>query len=244
MTASPPRSARRRVSRPADRNGARRGRQGQPPSGRRPVRAAALRIFPEPLRDAAHVEHRTGRAIAITADSFVVNPLRFPADPSANSRSTARVNDLAVSGARAASAGGHALFSKPACRPRRSKPKCAPWPMRRARPASASSAATPKSSSTAKPTACTSPPPASARPIPGVDDRSARRSGPAIRFCSPARSAITASPFCWPAANWISKPTSFRHALRACRSWKRWRASRRPAFAGCAIPRAAASPRR
>ncbi len=40
---------------------------------------------PAPLGDAAHV-NINGTCVAITTDSFVVRPLRFPAAPSANSR--------------------------------------------------------------------------------------------------------------------------------------------------------------
>ena len=42
----------------------------------------------------------------------------------------------------------------------------------------------------------------------------------ATRFCSPARSAITASPFCWHAGNWKWKPRSGPTRARYCR-WSR-----------------------
>jgi hydrogenase expression/formation protein HypE len=54
----------------------------------------------EPLGDAAHVNIGGGR-IAITADSFVVNPLRFPGGSIGELAVNGTVNDLAVSGARA-----------------------------------------------------------------------------------------------------------------------------------------------
>ena len=54
----------------------------------------------EPLTDAAHVA-MDGTRIAITADSFVVNPLRFPGGSIGELAVNGTVNDLAVSGAKA-----------------------------------------------------------------------------------------------------------------------------------------------
>ncbi|HEX4227937.1 MAG TPA: hydrogenase expression/formation protein HypE [Bryobacteraceae bacterium] len=54
----------------------------------------------EPLGDAAHVS-LNGSKIAITADSFVVKPLRFPGGSIGELAVNGTVNDLAVSGARA-----------------------------------------------------------------------------------------------------------------------------------------------
>jgi hydrogenase expression/formation protein HypE len=54
----------------------------------------------EPLGDAAHVAIN-GANIAITADSFVVKPLRFPGGSIGELAVNGTVNDLAVSGARA-----------------------------------------------------------------------------------------------------------------------------------------------
>jgi hydrogenase expression/formation protein HypE len=53
-----------------------------------------------PLGDAAHVQ-LNGVRIAITADSFVVKPLRFPGGSIGELAVNGTVNDLAVSGARA-----------------------------------------------------------------------------------------------------------------------------------------------
>src|SRR6202035_4494758 len=53
-----------------------------------------------PLGDAAYVQ-MNGVRIAITADSFVVNPLRFPGGSIGELAVNGTVNDLAVSGARA-----------------------------------------------------------------------------------------------------------------------------------------------
>jgi hydrogenase expression/formation protein HypE len=54
----------------------------------------------EPLGDAAHL-NVNGTRIAITADSFVVKPLRFPGGSIGELAVNGTVNDLAVSGARA-----------------------------------------------------------------------------------------------------------------------------------------------
>jgi hydrogenase expression/formation protein HypE len=55
---------------------------------------------PGPLGDAAHVTV-SGAAVAITTDSFVVTPLRFPGGSIGELAVNGTVNDLAVSGARA-----------------------------------------------------------------------------------------------------------------------------------------------
>src|ERR1035438_21362 len=54
----------------------------------------------EPLGDAAHI-NLNGTCVAITADSFVVKPLRFPGGSIGELAVNGTVNDLAVSGARA-----------------------------------------------------------------------------------------------------------------------------------------------
>ena len=54
----------------------------------------------EPLGDAAHIQIN-GTRIAITTDSFVVKPLRFPGGSIGELAVNGTVNDLAVSGARA-----------------------------------------------------------------------------------------------------------------------------------------------
>ena len=54
----------------------------------------------EPLGDAAHV-NLNGARVAITTDSFVVKPLRFPGGSIGELAVNGTVNDLAVSGARA-----------------------------------------------------------------------------------------------------------------------------------------------
>src|ERR1700733_14690158 len=54
----------------------------------------------EPLGDAAHLDVN-GAKVAITADSFVVKPLRFPGGSIGDLAINGTVNDLAVGGARA-----------------------------------------------------------------------------------------------------------------------------------------------
>ncbi len=55
---------------------------------------------PGPLGDAAHIQ-MNGTKIAMTTDSFVVKPLRFPGGSIGELAINGTVNDLAVSGARA-----------------------------------------------------------------------------------------------------------------------------------------------
>jgi len=55
---------------------------------------------PGPLGDAAHIQIN-GTRIAMTTDSFVVNPLRFPGGSIGELAINGTVNDLAVSGAKA-----------------------------------------------------------------------------------------------------------------------------------------------
>jgi len=54
----------------------------------------------EPLGDAAHIS-LNGACVALTTDSFVVKPLRFPGGSIGELAVNGTVNDLAVSGARA-----------------------------------------------------------------------------------------------------------------------------------------------
>ena len=160
----------------------------------------------EPLGDAAHFEIN-GTRIAITADSFVVKPLRFPGGSIGELAVNGTVNDLAVSGARRGSAGRDLRARSRACRrgagsrssrhgagrrAGRSRHRRRRHQSRRARqsrphvhhdggyrPADSGSRRSPR-------------------------DRFAR----ATKCCSAGRSAITASRFCWRAANSISKPIS------------------------------------
>src|SRR5471032_2007545 len=56
-------------------------------------------LAPVPLGDAAHV-NINGTCVALTTDSFVVRPLRFPGGSIGELAVNGTVNDLAVSGAR------------------------------------------------------------------------------------------------------------------------------------------------
>src|SRR5580700_9122107 len=55
-------------------------------------------VSPEPLGDAAHLEIN-GARMAVTTDSFVVNPLVFPGGSIGELAVNGTVNDMAVSGA-------------------------------------------------------------------------------------------------------------------------------------------------
>lgn len=55
----------------------------------------------EPLGDAAHLKLLNGARVAITTDSFVVKPLRFPGGSIGELAVNGTVNDLAVSGVKA-----------------------------------------------------------------------------------------------------------------------------------------------
>src|SRR5271168_579548 len=61
--------------------------------------APLLFSAPAPLGDAAFLQ-LNGTSLAITTDSFVVSPLRFPGGSIAELAVNGTVNDLAVSGAR------------------------------------------------------------------------------------------------------------------------------------------------
>src|SRR3979490_2083626 len=56
-------------------------------------------LSPGPLGDAAHIQ-MNGTEIAITTDSFVVKPLKFPGGSIGELAINGTVNDLAVGGAR------------------------------------------------------------------------------------------------------------------------------------------------
>jgi hydrogenase expression/formation protein HypE len=67
-----------------------------------------------------------GAALAITTDSFVVKPLRFPGGSIGELAVNGTVNDLAVSGARAGAI-AVAFILEADWRARRSRPRFAPW---------------------------------------------------------------------------------------------------------------------
>ena len=90
------------VPRSAHRDGARRRRQGQPSPGRRTDRAAADRARAPNRSATRRIVDIGGTRLAVTADSFVVTPLRFPGGSIGELAVNGTVNDLAVAGARPA----------------------------------------------------------------------------------------------------------------------------------------------
>ena len=114
----------------------------------------------ENLGDAALLDLSAGR-IALTTDSFVVQPLFFPAAPSASSPSTAR-STISPFPAPSPDSSPPASFSKKAFPSPNSPPSSKPWPRPRPRPRCKLSPATPRSWSAATATAVTSTPRASA----------------------------------------------------------------------------------
>ena len=114
------------LPRPADRNGARRRRQSQPQAGGGPVCAAALSPFTRTPGRRRSRRIRRPR-VAITTDSFVVKPLRFPGGSIGELAVNGTVNDLAVSGAKGQAHGRHVCPRRRTCPRQFSKPKFAPW---------------------------------------------------------------------------------------------------------------------
>ena len=183
-----------------------------------------------------------GGQVAMTTDSFVVNPIVFPGGTIGDLAVNGTVNDLAMAGARAARAdavadprggpaGGDA--QAPGRRDRRGRGR---------RPACRSSPATRRSSRAACATRCTSARRGSACSTTARTCRP-RRCGPATRSSCPAGSAITAPRSCSPAASSISTPTS----RRTPNAFGRWSTScwTKPVrrCAACATRPAAASHR-
>ena len=149
--------------------GPRRRRQGIGGADRRGVRRGVRRRRrPRPLADAATLALPTGERFAFTTDSFVVQPRRFPGGSIGHLAVHGTVNDLAVPGRPADVAVGR-LRDRGGLPGRRA-------PSRRRRHGRgrgdgrrrASSPATPRWSARARPTGCTSRPPASASCRPGA----------------------------------------------------------------------------
>ena len=120
--------------------------------------AARWRRWPTPGRSRSRATR-----LAMTSDSFVVKPLRFPGGSIGELAVNGTVNDLAMAGARPLAMTVSMILEEgldsdvlraEVAGDRRAPPR---------RPASRSSAATPRSSSAALPTACTCARPASAR---------------------------------------------------------------------------------
>ncbi len=125
-----------------------------------------------------------GTRMALTTDSFVVTPLRFPGGSIGELAVNGTVNDLAVSGARAIAL--VTTFVLEAGLPTRSwRQRCARWRPRPARAGVAIVGGDTRWWSTARPTGCTSPPPALGGTIPGVSAGRALGARRATRCCSP-----------------------------------------------------------
>ena len=141
-----------------------------------------------------------GTGLAMTTDTFVVRPIRFPGGSIGELAVNGTVNDLAA-GRRPAA--GDDPLADPRGGPRR-RSSCAPRsrrsPPRPGRPASRSSPATPRSSSAATATRSTSTRPGSACSTIAPGSRR-RRCGRATGCSSRGRSASTARRSCWPAGS-------------------------------------------
>ena len=160
----------------------------------------------EPLGDAAHIS-MNGTRIAITADSFVVSPLRFPGGSIGELAVNGTVNDLAVSGARAETlVVTYRARSRPADRdPGGRSSRHGPGRARRRRHHRGRRHQGGRTRQ-GRPYVHHHRgrrPPHSRRAMLGALG-AARR----CRSCFPVPSATTASPSCWRAANWISRRTS------------------------------------
>ena len=196
------------IPRTADRNGARRRRQGQPQTSRRIVRSASFWFFPgpawrcRPYSNQRHTnchDHGQFRGEAFAFSRW----LHRRAGHQRHRERSRRVGCARRSDRRHLRSGSgiaHRNFGSGSSRH---------GPTPRKRRVSRSPAATPKSSSTARPTACTSPRPESGACSPASKFRRSP-CAPATRFCSPARSAITASRSCWRAEISIWKPSCAR----------------------------------
>ena len=146
-----------------------------------------------PLDDAATLTLDSGERLAFTTDSFVVKPRTFPGGSIGHLAVNGTVNDLAVAWRRTPVAlvrRGH-RGGVPGRRAPRHRRRHGRGRGRRRR--HASSPATPRWSSGERPTACTSPPPASGSCPTG--DASVPDGFAPVTWCSSrARSAITAWP--------------------------------------------------
>ena len=190
------------------------------------------------LNDAAALEIG-GVRMAMTTDSFVVKPLRFPGGSIGELAINGTVNDLAVSGAKPEAI--VVSFILEAGLPTETlEAEVRAMSNARCKRALRLSAAIPRLWSTAKPIPCTSRPRVSVRTCWEFASTPARCAR-ATKCCFPGQSVTMASPFCWREASWTSKPIFAPILVRYFPWWRRWRAKPLPAFGGCAIPRAEAS---
>ena len=213
------------LPRPANRNGARRRRQGQPPAGRRSVRSAALRR-----------SSRTRLAMPRTSTSTARGchhhrQLRRQAAEFSRrlDRRTGRQRNRERSGGlgREGRSSGRHLCSRSRAAHAGSRSRSSRHGERRAqkrvlRIAGGDTKVVEhgKADQHVHHDHRYRPPASRSR------RSTLARCAPATRFCSPDRSAITASPFCWRAANWISKPI-FVPTRAPCFRWSKRSLQRR-----------------
>ena len=120
-----------------------------------------------PLEDQARFDLAAfaahGDRLAFTTDSFVVDPLMFPGGDIGKLAVCGTVNDLAVGGARPLYLSCAVIIEEGVTDRAAAPDRPLDGESRRARPASRSSPATPRSCTRARATSCSSPRPASAR---------------------------------------------------------------------------------
>ena len=168
-----------------------------------------------PLGDAALV-CMNGTRLAITTDSFVVKPLRFPGGSIGELAVNGTVNDLAVSGARAETlVVTYVLEAGLPTEMLEAEVRAMAAAARRAGVVIAGGDTKVVEHGKADRMYITSC--GIGRLIEGVEVSRRHPCGPAIASCSRDPSAITASPFCWRAASWIWRPRSVRIPAPCCR---------------------------
>ena len=210
------------IPRSADRNGARRRRQGQPPADRRSVCAAPVRLGAGNRWATPRYVEVNGTGSPSRPTASWSSPLRFPGGSIGELAVNGTVNDLAVSGAQGGGAGRH-LRARGGLAHRRSGSRSARHGRGRAARRRDHRGRRYQSGRARQGRRHVHHdgrhrPPDSRRAC----DRRARCAR-ATRCCSPAPSAITASRFCWRAASWIWKPIFAPIRVRCCRWWRRWR---------------------
>ena len=209
------------------------------------IEGLLLPAFGSPELDAlgdAGIVSLLGGDVALTTDSFVVKPLRFPGGSIGELAVNGTVNDLAMAGARPLALTLSLILEEGLPAETLQGGGRGDRARRRAPRTCASSRATPRWSSAATPTACTSARPGSASSTRARGSRPPR-SAPATGSCSPAGSATTARRSCSRAASSSSARRSSPTPARCGRPSTRCSTPPGPRCAACATPRAAASPR-
>ncbi len=184
-----------------------------------------------------------GAELAITTDSFVVTPLRFPGGSIGELAVNGTVNDLAVSGATPVAIVTTFLLEAglPTSELEAEVRAMADAARRAGVAIVGGDTKVVEHGKTDRMYITTT---GLGRRMPGRVGRARPRSAPATRCCCPVPSAIMASPSSSRAASSTSRRTCAPTPARCCRSSRPSRRSRAPASAGCGIPPAAASPRR